>query len=187
MPLPKIENCLKEVLTKKKSYKSEISADFPLKLKNGFPVIGVWYNDTKDKNIVSGLIEALNSINAAIVLFHSGDDNEVPFDFREKTVVISVNSKRWRMFFEACDMMIILSDMIDENFLYDLWQNGIIPIASESVHPLSNYNPNDETGNAFTYASKNIWEIFASTVRAIETFKFPYDWKHIIRQGMKAL
>ncbi len=187
MPVQKTESDFREILKRKKDYKSEIKNGFPVTLKNKSPVIGIWYDNTKDKNLVAGLAEALNSINASTVLFHHGDNNEISFDFREKTAAVSVNSKTWRMFFEACDMMIVFPDAIDENFFYDLWRNGIVPIAPKSLHPLSNYNPNDETGNSFTYESKNIWEVFASTIRAVETFKFPYDWKHIIKQGMKNL
>ena len=46
---------------------------------------------------------------------------------------------------------------------------------------LNNYHPNEETGNSFTYPSTNPWDIFMALVRAHETYRFPYDWQHIVR------
>ncbi|MBI5151918.1 hypothetical protein HZA39_00110 [Candidatus Peregrinibacteria bacterium] len=186
MPSTKIETNIWGIFKKKKIYRNEVANNFPFKPKNGTPIIGIWYNDGKDKNMAAGLIDGLKSIGIPVVLI-TKTDGAVPFDFREKCATVSTHDANYRMFYEACDMMIMMNDAVDENFLYDLWQNGIIPIAIEGIDAISNYNPNNETGNAFTYASKNIWEIFAAVVRGIETYKFPYDWKHIIRQGLKSL
>lgn len=187
MPVTKIETDITSILKKKKIYRTEIASGFPSKPRIGFPIIGIWYEDGKDKNLITGLIEGLNSINASVVLFIKDGANSVAFDLREKCAVVSTHGSNYRMFFETCDMMIVLDGTPDENFLYELWQNGIVPVAQEGIDAISNYNPNDETGNSFTYTSKNIWEVFAAIVRAVETHKFPYDWKHIMRQGLKSL
>ena len=42
-------------------------------------------------------------------------------------------------------------------------------------------------GNGFVYDNENVWGIFAGVVRALETFKFPYDWKHIVRVGLGSM
>lgn len=186
MPSTKTETDIQSVLKKKKIYRNEVASGFPFKPKNGAPIVGIWYNSGKDKNLAAGLIDGLKSIGIPVVLIEK-TGSATPFDFREKCATVSTHGSNYRMFHEACDMMILFDSDIDENFLYDLWQNGIIPIAAEGIDAISNYNPNNEIGNAFTYASKNIWEIFATAVRGIETYKFPYDWKHIIRQGLKSL
>ena len=36
-----------------------------------------------------------------------------------------------------------------------------------------------EDGNAFTYDQLTHWHCFAAAVRAIETYRFPYDFKTI--------
>lgn len=44
---------------------------------------------------------------------------------------------------------------------------------------LEDYQPNAETGNAFLCTSVTQWQLFAAIVRALETFRFPYDWRTI--------
>jgi starch synthase len=65
----------------------------------------------------------------------------------------------------------------------EIMLNGVIPI-SMNRPGIKDYNPNKETGNGFVYKKEDSWSIFAALVRAVETFKFPYDWKHIVRQGI---
>lgn len=62
---------------------------------------------------------------------------------------------------------------------------GVIPVALPSSN-LENYNPVQESGNAFIYDKPTHWQCFASLVRAIETFKFPYDWRTIQRHAMES-
>lgn len=183
----KIETDMRNILKKKKVYRLEAAEVFPFKLKRKNPVVGIWYNDAKDKNLIGGLADGLKSIDVSVVLFAAGDESNVPFDLREKCATVKMRGNNYHIFYEACDMMISLDRGVDENFLYDLWHSGIVPIVEEGNEAISNYNPNNETGNAFTYTSKNIWEIFAATIRAVETYKFPYDWKYIMRQGLKSL
>jgi len=83
---------------------------------------------------------------------------------------------------EAADMALVFEFSDVEEMLL----NGVIPISS--LRPeVSDYNPNRETGNGFIFKKESPWAIFAALVRARETFKFPYDWKHIIRQGMSSV
>lgn len=58
---------------------------------------------------------------------------------------------------------------------------GVVIVGNEKSPLLQNYHPNNETGNSFTYSSDNAWDIFMALVRAVETYKFPYDWDNIIR------
>ncbi|MDP2642783.1 MAG: hypothetical protein Q8P62_02995 [Candidatus Peregrinibacteria bacterium] len=80
---------------------------------------------------------------------------------------------------EAADIALVFSFTDVEEIL----ANGIIPVSYERPE-VKNYDPNHESGNAFIYKTASPWSVFAALVRAVETFKFPYDWKHIIRQGL---
>ncbi|MFC1600400.1 hypothetical protein ACFL3T_05210 [Patescibacteria group bacterium] len=73
--------------------------------------------------------------------------------------------------------------LINENHdkVKKAWENGVVPITQELDPSVVDYNPNTESGNAFVYQNANEWEIFAAVVRALETHKFPYDWKFIVR------
>lgn len=57
-------------------------------------------------------------------------------------------------------------------------EHGVVPVAPASSM-LTSYDPNQEDGNAFTYDQLNHWYCFAAAVRALETYRFPYDWKTI--------
>jgi len=60
-----------------------------------------------------------------------------------------------------------------------------LPIAPASFqHIVQSYNPNQESGNGFLYDDNNPWAAFAAVVRAVENFKFPYDWKTLQRSAI---
>jgi glycogen synthase len=73
--------------------------------------------------------------------------------------------------------------ILDENFdkIKKAWENGVVTITPGFNEQIKDYNPNTESGNAFVFKNANEWEIFAAIVRAVETYKFPYDWKFIVR------
>lgn len=73
--------------------------------------------------------------------------------------------------------------ILDENFdkIKKAWENGVVTITPGFNDQIKDYNPNTESGNAFVFENANEWEIFAAIVRAVETYKFPYDWKFIVR------
>lgn len=88
------------------------------------------------------------------------------------------------------DALITASDMavvFDEKMatLHALFEKGVVAIGHSKSPLLEDYHPNEETGNSFTYSEKNPWGVFAAIVRAYETYRFPYDWQHIIRGILK--
>ena len=83
----------------------------------------------------------------------------------------------------AADMAIVFSEQMD--LIKLLLSYGVILIAGEKSPFLENYKPNEETGNAFLFKKLNSWSVYASLVRALETFKFPYDWGNIVRKVYK--
>ena len=92
----------------------------------------------------------------------------------------------------SVERMLVASDMslffVDPSALSELprcLQSGAVPIAPAGTI-LKNYDPNQENGNAFLYESLTHWQAFAAVVRALETYRFPYDWKTIQKEGMEA-
>lgn len=83
----------------------------------------------------------------------------------------------------AADMALIFDEHMNE--VNPLLDKGVVVIGYEKSPLLENYHPNDETGNSFTFASMNPWDIFRALVRASETFMFPYDWQNIVRSILK--
>lgn len=83
----------------------------------------------------------------------------------------------------ASDMALILTDHQEEDIEHCL-AYGAVPITLPSLL-VEDYNPVQETGNAFLFEEATVWKVFATLVRACETYKFPFDWRTIQRHGME--
>lgn len=77
----------------------------------------------------------------------------------------------------ASDMALFCAPPAEE-VLGACLEHGAVPV-SPATSVLTNYDPNQEDGNAFTYDQPTHWHCFAAAVRAIETYRFPYDFKTI--------
>lgn len=98
------------------------------------------------------------------------------------TVVLPYSRNNRRIVLQAADIALGFEFSDAEEMLL----NGTIPVSPMRVE-LQDYNPNHETGNSFIYRGSDSWSIFAALVRALETFKFPYDWNNIVRQGLETV
>lgn len=83
----------------------------------------------------------------------------------------------------AADMAVLFNHHLE--MIHLLMNYGVVVIGDEKSPLLENYKPNEESGNAFVFPKKDAWGVFSAMVRAIETFKFPYDWKFIIKKVYK--
>lgn len=93
------------------------------------------------------------------------------------------NEKDIEKFLQAADMALVFEEHMKD--VERLLNHGVVVIGYEKSPLLENYKPNEETGNAFTFASMNPWDIFRALVRAHETYMFPYDWANIVRGILK--
>ncbi|MBP9751135.1 MAG: hypothetical protein KBC95_04810 [Candidatus Peribacteraceae bacterium] len=86
----------------------------------------------------------------------------------------------------AADMALFLAPAgKDDATLKACMACGVLPVGQAGSPLLENYDPVQESGTAFTYEDANPWHVFAAIVRALETFKLPYDWRTIQRHGME--
>lgn len=91
-----------------------------------------------------------------------------------------------RKMLAGSDMALFLSEHSDDDILENCLRYGTVPVSLPNSI-LDNYNPVQESGNAFVYESANPWRCFAGIVRALETFKFPYDWRTIQRHAIESI
>lgn len=63
---------------------------------------------------------------------------------------------------------------------------GVVPVMQKDAI-LKNYNPVTESGNAFLFEKKDPWLFFAALVRALENYKFTYDWQNLELATMTTL
>lgn len=98
--------------------------------------------------------------------------------------IIKDDEEHLRTMYAAADAAIFTCDPTDLEELQHALDYGAVPICSPS--PLiADYNPVQESGNAFVYTGTTIWHVFAAIVRAKETYVFPYDYRTIQRQCMQ--
>lgn len=85
--------------------------------------------------------------------------------------------------YAAADMALFCTPPGDGVELEACLSHGVVPLSPASGR-LTNYDPNQEAGNAFTYEQLTPWHCFAAAVRAVETYRFPYDWKTIQKNAI---
>ncbi|PIR53658.1 hypothetical protein COU75_04840 [Candidatus Peregrinibacteria bacterium CG10_big_fil_rev_8_21_14_0_10_42_8] len=91
-----------------------------------------------------------------------------------------------RKMYAASDIVLFCTDPTDMPELEEALSYGVIPV-SPATKALENYNPIQESGNAFLYKGKTVWDCFGALVRAIETHKFPFDWRTIQKHCMESV
>ena len=103
-----------------------------------------------------------------------------------RVAIIADDDLHVRRMLAGSDIALFFSTNDDEAMLENCLRYGVIPV-SLPMEVLDNYNPVQESGNAFIYEDPSQWMCFASLVRALETFKFPFDWRTIQRHAMDAM
>ena len=110
---------------------------------------------------------------------------ELEKERRHRLAIIPNAEENIRKMYAASDLALFLNDPSDRDELQHCLQYGVIPVAPE-CKTLEDYNPVQETGDSFLFPeASSAWPVFAAIVRALETFKFPFDWRTIQRHGME--
>lgn len=107
-------------------------------------------------------------------------------EHRHRIHIVADKEDPLRRMYDAADMALFLSDPTGMAELQRSFTAGIVPISVSST-ALDDYDPVQESGNAFLAARPNAWQCFAALVRAIETYKLPFDWRTIQRNGMELM
>lgn len=102
-----------------------------------------------------------------------------------RIAILQDDEAHLRAMLSGSDMAMFFSAPEDDD-IQNALRYGTIPV-SLSHDLLENYNPVQESGNAFVYEEATVWQSFASLVRALETFKFPHDWRTIQRNAMEGM
>ena len=109
---------------------------------------------------------------------------ELAKEHNHRIAIVPNDEKMIRKMYAASDMALFLSNPAAMPELQQCLSYGVVPVAP-SLSKLHDYNPNQESGEAFTYEKQTVWHVFAGIVRALETFKFPFDWRTIQRHCME--
>jgi starch synthase len=104
-------------------------------------------------------------------------------EYGNRIAIISDDEQSLAKMYAAADMALFLTDGT-EHELQTCLSYGTVPV-SFAGKGVKNYDPNQEAGNAFTFEKATVWCAYAAVVRAIETLRFPFDWRTIQRQCME--
>lgn len=167
----------------KKAFCEEAGFVFDKKI----PLVCVTYPLTDDNNlemlkdVMNGIIEQP----VEIVLTSIGTEKyqkyftELAEENSNKFVITNSSDDEKRKIYAASDIILIPTasgECLEE--AENAMAYGVVPIIPQTDF-VEDYNPNQERGNAFVYIKDSPWNFFATFIRAMESFRFPYDWKNI--------
>ncbi len=152
--------------------------------RQAFIVLETAFLDEKVKQFWQELATGLATLDANFILV---DSPNIPEEIR-RTNLFPKTKKTGSTIYEAADLVLFLSSNEAILSLIEIAQEKkAVPVSFDFLtpeFPLQNYDPVEEKGNAFLYKNFNPFTIFAALVRALENYKFPYDWEtNILRRG----
>ncbi len=168
-----MDNLIKQKKAIKKVFSEKLSFSY------GVPLIAVILDkelSKKELSMVRDVLTGASNLETQVIVLA---DSHLNSHFSDLAIVLPYSRRNRKYLLEAADMAIGFEFSDVEEMLL----NGVIPVSCKKKE-LSDYHPNHETGNSFIYTKTNSWSIFAALVRAVETFKFPYDWQGIVRHGL---
>ena len=171
---------VEKLLKQKKEAKKEIAKKLSFKAVR--PLLAIVLDNElakDDEDLLKELLGAIENLDVEAVIL--ADSNLDAISFAHCTIIPYSQRSRTDML-QAADMAACFSF----NDVEEMMLNGAVPIAVKRPE-LKNYEPCHETGNSFICTKDNIWGFFEALVRALETFKLPYDWKNIVREGVASV
>lgn len=177
----------KKTIQNKSKNKIAFCQDFGLVYEKRVPILCITFQLTEKNNIeilqdiMNGLIEQ----SIQLVLMGIGNQKYQEYFTKladknpEKITIVDDNEENKRKVYAASDMFLMLSEnkeVTDE--VKNAMRYGVVPI-SPDTNFTENYDAIQEKGNAFIYKKGSPWNFFATIIKSMENFKFPYDWKNI--------
>ena len=96
-----------------------------------------------------------------------------------RVAILKDDEVQQRQMYAAADIALFCFDPTGTEELRHCLDYGVVPVAPE-CKALQNYDPVQEQGNAFLFdQTSEPWHGFAALIRALETYKFPFDWRTI--------
>lgn len=136
-------------------------------------------------------IEGLLELPVSIVIRGRGSKKygeyftKLASEHSHRVAIVADDEEHLRSMLSGSDIAMFFSEAEGDE-LENALRYGTIPVSLPNAL-LQNYNPVQESGNSFVYETPNKWNCFASLVRALETFKFPYDWRTIQKNAMESM
>ncbi|PIQ75706.1 hypothetical protein COU78_02945 [Candidatus Peregrinibacteria bacterium CG10_big_fil_rev_8_21_14_0_10_49_24] len=182
-----------KLLSEKPKAKAMLQKELGWPMESKRPMICIPTGMTKalGGKLFEQLLPGLLSIQTEVLILGRGSSSYGSFitglaqEQNHRIAIIQDNPVSIEKMYKAADMVLFLSDPASLPELKQSLENAAIPIAPQTK-ALENYNPVQESGNAFLYETEDAWQCFAAIVRAMETHVFPYDWKTIQKHCLES-
>lgn len=183
------EKFAKATIEKKLKNKQSFCEEFGLFFNKKTPLIStvVELSDKNGADVLAKIEEGLVVLNFTLVFRAIGSNkfqellHKIENDHKGKVLILENNEDNVRKILAASDASVFfVSGAENEKLIEAAMSYACLPVAPQScVHLVENYNPNEESGNGFTFQEGNYWSLFEALVRMKESFRFPYDYKNI--------
>lgn len=178
--------------------KKKLQEDFELEVDEDIPLIAMATRITEQKgfDLILEIINALMRLDMQLILIGSADPYYKKIfkklskkNPKKVAAHLKFEAKRITRVYAGSDMFLMpsrfepcgLGQMISLRY-------GSIPIVRETgglSDTIVNYNPQTKKGNGFTFKTYNSKDLLVAIVRALETYKYKNDWKHLVKNGMQ--
>lgn len=164
---------------------------WPAEPKRALVCIPMGLSETTGGTLFEEVVEGLLTLPVQLLVLGKGSEHygrlctKLSKEKPHQVAIIPSKDEQIEEMLKASDIALLLSaptaDMTT-NFA----RFGIVPISPKTEGVL-NYNPNQESGTGFVYDGTTCWHCFGAAVRAMETYRFPFDWKTIQRNGLELI
>lgn len=140
--------------------------------------------------LLKELMDGLLSMPLEIIILGKGSASygeyltDIAKEHSHRIAIVPNDEKNIRKMFAAADMSLFLTDASELPELEASLHYGTVPVCP-LTKKIKSYDPNQESGEGFLFDKLTVWHSFAAIVRALETFRFPYDWRTIQRHCME--
>ena len=173
------------ILDKKSGAKAALQAElgWEKQPRRGMLCISTGMSDKLGGQLLEDVMAGLLTLPVQIVVVGKGSPEygayftKLAKDKPHKVAIVANDADTVENVLTASDMALFCAPPAEDDARACL-EHGAVPVSPASG-VLTNYDPNQEDGNAFVYDQLTHWHCFAAAVRAVETYRFPYDFKTI--------
>lgn len=157
------------IFTEKKKFSKMIKDFFGFKTKHK----SIGLITLSDPSLVDQLLDGLEILSADFVV-----KTETHLE-NKANIVFTTKIKK--------DLLMWFDFVVGDNELEELTQyfsKGITPILPQNNHLgslLKDFDPMSWEGNGYFYLDKNKWALYASIIKYLENYKFPYDNRNLVK------
>ena len=164
---------------------------WPVEPKRACVCVPTGLTDAEGGALFEQVMEGLLTLPVQVLILGKGSEHygklctKLAKEKPHQVAIIPSDASSVQMMMQSADIALYCSGQSKEMY-ESTYLCGTVPVAPAGAD-VQNYNPNQESGSGFTFEGTTPWHCFAALVRALETYKFPFDWKTIQRNGLETL